>query len=83
MRELFEYSKKQVTSRVTSTQKKERSELLKNALIIWTPPLLVIGIKFLIEPNWLHDWSYLQVLTMGVVIGIFAGVSAKILNNND
>lgn len=72
-------SKGQSSIRKSTTQKKERSKLFKSALIILIPPLFMVSAKFLFDPNWLYNWSYLQMIIAGGIMSIFAGVVGEFL----
>jgi hypothetical protein len=48
-------------------------------LLAFGPAILILGLKFFIEPTWLNDWSVWDCLLMGIITGVSGGVAARII----
>lgn len=40
---------------------------------------VLLGIKFLLDPNWLKNWNFLELIILGVFLGILAHLTAWML----
>lgn len=51
--------------------------------IALSPALIILTVKTVIDPTWGHDYSLLECVAIGVLMGLVAGFAARVVEPRD